>query len=320
MPLLDIRNLTVEFATATEPFRAVDGVDFAVDEGEVLAIVGESGSGKSVAMLAVMDLLPRTATITADRMTFAGHDLAHLDPRARRRIIGREMSMIFQEPVASLNPCFTVGFQIGEMLETHLGLDRAERRRRSIELLEEVGIPEPERRLSAFPHQLSGGMCQRVMIALALACSPRLLIADEPTTGLDVTTQAVIIDLMRNLADEHGMATIFISHDLGLAAETCQRIVVMHAGQVVETSPTGALFASPRHPYTRQLIRSTPGPDSDIETLATVPGGLPDLTRGDLPACRYAERCPVREPRCATERPPERRAAEGHLSHCWSEA
>ena len=215
MALLDVKNLTVEFATSSGAFRAVNSCDFTVSAGEVLAIVGEFGSGKSVAMLAVMGLLPWTATVTADRMTFDGKNLLGIAAAERRRIIGKDIAMIFQEPVASLNPCFTVGFQIEESLREHLGLARSERRARAVELLKAVGIPEPERRLRQYPHQLSGGMCQRVMIAIAIACKPKLLVADEPTTALDVTIQAQILDLLVALQKETGMALVLVTHDHG---------------------------------------------------------------------------------------------------------
>ncbi|MBU0860976.1 MAG: ABC transporter ATP-binding protein, partial [Alphaproteobacteria bacterium] len=226
MTLLRIRNLTVEFATASGAFRAVDSVDQDIGNGEILAIVGESGSGKSVSMLAVMGLLPWTAKITADEVSFDGQDLLNMDPRARRRIIGKDLAMIFQEPMSSLNPCFTVGWQIKEALRFHLKMDRKARHARAVELFEQVGIPDPEKRLSAFPHQLSGGMNQRVMIAMAIACKPKLLIADEPTTALDVTIQAQILDLLASLRDETGMGLVLITHDMGVVAETAERVSV----------------------------------------------------------------------------------------------
>src|SRR5215212_7802911 len=247
MALLQIYNLTGEFATAHGPFRAVDGVSFSLDKGEVLAIVGESGSGKSVAMLAVMGLLPWTAKVTADRLVFDGKDLLGLDDRARRAIIGKDITMIFQEPMSSLNPCFTVGFQLIESLQFHLAMSRKQARDRAIEILRDVGISAAERRMSAFPHQLSGGMNQRVMIAIAIACRPKLLIADEPTTALDVTIQAQILDLLLALQRETGMAMILITHDLGVIAEFAQRVVVMYAGRVVETAPVKDLFRKPVH-------------------------------------------------------------------------
>jgi dipeptide transport system ATP-binding protein len=256
--LLDIRNLTVSFDTAKGPFKAVDGVDITVAEREVLAIVGESGSGKSVSMLAVMGLLPNTATVTADQMTFDGRDLLGMDAAEKRKVIGRDISMIFQEPIASLNPCFTVGFQMAEVLRTHLGMSHAEARNRTVELFTQVGIPEPETRLSAYPHQMSGGQCQRVMIAMAIACNPRLLIADEPTTALDVTIQKQILDLLVSLQQTHGMGLIMITHDMGVVAETADRVVVQYRGRKMEEADVLTLFQSPKHNYTRALLAALP--------------------------------------------------------------
>ncbi|WP_082640305.1 MULTISPECIES: ABC transporter ATP-binding protein [Aureimonas] len=258
MSLLEIRNLTVSFDTASGPFKAVDGIDLHVDKGEVLAIVGESGSGKSVGMLATMGLLPKTATVTADRMLFDGRDMRAISGRERRQLIGRDISMIFQEPMASLNPCFTVGFQLTETLRFHLGLGRAERKRRAIELLEAVGIPDPASRLSVFPHQMSGGQCQRVMIAMAIACNPKLLIADEPTTALDVTIQKQILDLLVGLQREHAMGLIMITHDMGVVAETAHRVVVQYKGRKMEEADVLSLFEAPKHPYTRALLSALP--------------------------------------------------------------
>jgi dipeptide transport system ATP-binding protein len=289
LPLLEIRNLSVTFATAAGPFTAVDGIDLDVDAGDVVAIVGESGSGKSVAMLAVMGLLPNTATVTADRLRFGDEDLASLSPSRRRQVIGRDLAMIFQEPIASLNPCFTVGFQIGEPLKTHLGLDRKARRQRAIELLQEVGLPEPEKRLSAFPHQLSGGMSQRVMIAMALACKPKLLIADEPTTALDVTIQAQILDLLLQLQRDTGMGLVLITHDMGVVAETAQRVVVQYAGQQVERQDIRGLFARPHHPYTGALLAALPDRATG-NRLPAIRGVVPG--QGDRPSgCLYNPRC-----------------------------
>ena len=230
MSLLDIDTLTVEFGTARGPFRAVDQVNLTMEEGGVLGIVGESGSGKSVSMLALMGLIPFPGKVMAERLEFAGNDLMTLDRAKRREMTGKDMAMVFQEPLTSLNPCFTAGFQIMETLKTHAGGTRRERRERAIELLRQVGIPAPETRLSAFPHQLSGGMNQRVMIAMAIACNPRLLIADEPTTALDVTIQAQILDLLLELQRERNMALVLITHDMAVVAETAQRVVVMYAG------------------------------------------------------------------------------------------
>ena len=258
MPLLTIDNLVVEFETATGPFRAVDGVSLAVDAREVLAIVGESGSGKSVSMLAVMGLLPWTAKVTADRMEFAGRDLLTMSDAERRKIIGKEIAMIFQEPMSSLNPCFTVGFQIEEVLRFHLGMDRKARRERAIELLQAVGIPDPQQRLSSYPHQMSGGQCQRVMIAIAIACNPKLLIADEPTTALDVTIQKQILDLLVSLQAEHGMGLIMITHNMGVVAETADRVIVQYKGRKMEEADVLTLFENPKSNYTRALLSALP--------------------------------------------------------------
>ncbi|MER9402624.1 ABC transporter ATP-binding protein [Mesorhizobium caraganae] len=258
MALLNIRNLIVEFQTASGPFRAVDGVSLHVNEREVLAIVGESGSGKSVSMLAVMGLLPWTATVTADEMSFNGRDLLKMSPAERRKIVGKDMSMIFQEPMASLNPCFTVGFQIEEVLRFHMGMDKAQRRERAIELLTQVGIAEPAERLNSFPHQMSGGQCQRVMIAIAIACNPKLLIADEPTTALDVTIQKQILDLLVSLQVKYGMGLIMITHNMGVVAETADRVIVQYKGRKMEEADVLSLFESPKSNYTRALLSALP--------------------------------------------------------------
>ncbi|WP_114982503.1 ABC transporter ATP-binding protein [Brucella canis] len=256
--LLDIKNLTVSFDTSTGPFKAVDGIDITVNKGEVLAIVGESGSGKSVGMLAVMGLFPKTATVTADVMMFDGMDLRTLSDSQRRKIIGRDISMIFQEPVASLNPCFTVGYQLEEVLKQHMGMGASASRARAIELLELVGIRDAVERLKSFPHQMSGGQCQRVMIAIAIACNPKLLIADEPTTALDVTIQKQILDLLMRLQVEHGMGLIIITHDMGVVAETVDRVIVQYKGHKMEDADVLSLFSAPKHPYTRALLSALP--------------------------------------------------------------
>jgi len=258
MPLLEIRNLKVEFDTAKGAFKALDGVDYTVDAGEVLSIVGESGSGKSVAMLAVMGLLPETATITADVMEFEGRDLRTLSSRERRKVIGKDISMIFQEPIASLNPCFTIGFQLAETLKIHTDLNGPARKARVLELMRDVGIPDPEGRVNAFPHQMSGGQCQRVMIAMAIACSPKLLIADEPTTALDVTIQKQILDLLVQLQQESGMGLIMITHDMGVVAETADRVIVQYKGRKMEESDVLSLFENPQHAYTKALLSALP--------------------------------------------------------------
>ena len=258
MSLLEIKNLTVAFDTSVGLFKAVEGIDLHVDAREVLAIVGESGSGKSVEMLAVMGLLPPTATVTADRMTFDGKDMLTMSREQKRRIVGKDIAMIFQEPVASLNPCFTVGFQIEETLRFHLGMDKRTRRARAIELFEQVGIRDAEQRLSAFPHQMSGGQCQRVMIAMAIACNPKLLIADEPTTALDVTVQKQILDLLVGLQAAHGMGLIMITHNIGVVAETADRVIVQYRGHKMEESDVLTLFTAPKSGYTRALLSALP--------------------------------------------------------------
>ncbi|MFT5219081.1 MAG: dipeptide transport system ATP-binding protein [Planctomycetota bacterium] len=303
MSLLEIRNLSVEFQTVSGTFRAVDGVDLSVDEDNILAIVGESGSGKSVSMLAVMGLLPWTAKVSADRMEFAGLDLMTMSNRARRKIIGEDIAMIFQEPMSSLNPCFSVGYQIGETLKEHLGMNRNERRQRCIELLDLVGIPAPEERLKAFPHQLSGGMSQRVMIAMAIACNPKLLIADEPTTALDVTIQAQIIDLLVDLQNKQGMALVLITHDMGVVAETAKKVTVMYAGQQVEQQDVDDLFESPRHPYTHALLNALPERSLHLPRLPTIEGVVPGA--GDRPeGCLFSPRCKFVEDDCCASVPP----------------
>ncbi|WP_306755105.1 ABC transporter ATP-binding protein [Paracoccus actinidiae] len=258
MSLLTIRNLTVRFATATGSFTAVDGVDLSVDRSEVLAIVGESGSGKSVSMLAVMGLLPDTATVTADEMTYDGQNMLTMTDAERRKLIGREITMIFQEPVASLNPSFTVGFQIEEVLRLNLGLSGKAARNRALDLFRSVGIPQPEEKLKSYPHQMSGGQCQRVMIAIAIASNPRLLIADEPTTALDVTIQKQILDLLMKLQEDYGMGLILITHDMGVVAETADRVVVQYKGRKMEEAEVLDLFENPQSPYTRALLSALP--------------------------------------------------------------
>ncbi|MDV4167947.1 ABC transporter ATP-binding protein [Rhodovulum sp. FJ3] len=314
MSLLNIRNLSVDFQTSGGQFRAVDGVDVTVDQGDVLAIVGESGSGKSVSMLAMMGLLPWTATITADEMSFDGTDLRTLTPKDRRRVIGRDIAMIFQEPMSSLNPCFTVGFQIKEALRLHMGMDRATRHRRAIELMDLVGIPDPEARLRVFPFQLSGGMSQRVMIAMALACNPRLLIADEPTTALDVTIQAQILDLLRDLQAQTDLGLILITHDMGVVAENAHRVQVQYAGQKVEEQPVLGLFETPRHPYTQALLAALPE-RARGRRLPTIPGVVPgqfDRPKG----CLFSPRCAHATAQCRDAVPPVTDAAQG-FARCF---
>jgi dipeptide transport system ATP-binding protein len=300
MSLLEVRNLNVTFASSHGTLHAVDGLDLDIAPGEVLGIVGESGSGKSAAMLALLGLIPPPGHVTADVLRFDGLDLLQMRPRGRRRLIGRDIAMIFQEPMTSLNPCFTIGWQIGETLGVHLGLRRAARRERTIELLRQVGIPAPEERFSAYPHLLSGGMNQRAMIAMAIACNPRLLIADEPTTALDVTIQKQIMTLLFQLQRERGMALILITHDMAVVSDTAERVNVMYAGQVMEQRMTQTLLAKPAHPYTAALLDALPERAAADRRLATIPGvvpGVDDRPTGCLfaPRCRFAfERCAVR--------------------------
>jgi len=315
VPLLSVEGLSVEFRTRDGIVKALDRVGFEIRRGETVGVVGESGSGKSVTAFSIMRILDPAARITGGRAVFDGLDLLSATEREIEGRRGRHLSMIFQNPRTALNPIRQVGRQIGDVLLRHAGVSRGAVRSRAVELLAQVQIPDPERRYWAYPFELSGGMCQRVMIALALACSPSLLLADEPTTGLDVTTQAAIMDLIDDLARARRMATLLITHDLGLAAVHCERIVVMHAGHVVESAPTAALFANPRHPYTAKLIAATPKPGVSLDELAAIPGGLPDL-RGALPACRYSPRCERYAPFC-DEPLPLLVPASGHTVACW---
>ncbi len=301
MSLLEIRNLSVSFPTAHGVLHAVEGLDLDVSEGEVMGIVGEFGSGKSVAMLAVMGLIRPPGQFSADVLRFGETDLLHLSARARRGVVGKDMAMIFQEPMTSLNPCFTIGWQIGEALQVHLGLSRAAARARTIDLLRQVGIPAPEQRLSAFPHLLSGGMNQRAMIAMAIACNPRLLIADEPTTALDVTIQKQILDLLKDLQRQRGMGLVLITHDMGVIAQTAHRVQVMYAGQAMETRSAASLLNAPSHPYTSALLAALPEHANTQRRLATIPGVVPGVA--DRPGgCLFAPRCRYVFERCA-ERP-----------------
>ena len=314
MALLEIQDLHVEFPSQGASMRAVEGVNLSLDEGEVLGIVGESGSGKSVSMLALMGLIAWPGQVRASRLEFAGHDLLRLSPAERRKLTGKDVAMIFQDPSTSLNPCFSIGFQIMETLRLHLGLDRAAARHRATELLDMVGIPAASSRLKDFPHQLSGGMNQRVMIAMAIACNPRLLIADEPTTALDVTIQAQILDLLRSLQKERGMALVLITHNMGVVAEMAQRVAVMYAGQVLEERSAAALFDSPQHPYTTALLAAMPERSVGERRLATIPGVVPGLY--DRPAgCLFAPRCSIARAGVCDDRP-DLKACERGLVRC----
>jgi len=290
MPLLDIRDLHVEFPTQGGTLHAVDGVSLRLEQGEVLGIVGESGSGKSVTMMALMGLIGWPGRVRAQHLRFAGHDLLGISDKERRSLVGKDVAMIFQEPTTSLNPCFTIGWQLMETLRLHLNLDKREAKKRATELLEQVGIPAASTRLGAYPHQLSGGMNQRVMIAMAIACNPRLLIADEPTTALDVTIQAQILDLLRSLQKERGMGLVLITHNMGVVSEMAQRVAVMYAGQVMEESGVAELFAAPQHPYTAALLAALPERTAGEKRLATIAGVVPGVH--DRPAgCLFAPRC-----------------------------
>ena len=312
MPLLEIEDLHVDFPAQTGVLHAVDGVSLTLDEGEVLGIVGESGSGKSVTMLALMGLVAFPGRVEARRMRFAGRELPSLSDRERRKVIGKDVAMIFQDPTTSLNPCFTVGFQLTETLRLHLGLDHKAARHRAAELLEQVGIPAAASRLGDFPHQLSGGMNQRVMIAMAIACNPRLLIADEPTTALDVTLQAQILDLLRGLQKERGMALVLVTHNMGVVAEMARRVAVMYAGQVVEERGADALFADPQHPYTAALLAAMPERSTGETRLATIAGVVPGLY--DRPAgCLFAPRCTYATANACQTRPAMRPWQDGQV-------
>ena len=296
--LLEIRDLQVRFGG----FPAVDGLDLSVAPGEVLGIVGESGSGKSVSMMALMGLIDAPGQVRAERLQFQGQDLLTLAPAQRRRLMGREIAMVFQDALASLNPSYTVGYQLEEVLRLHLGLRGAAARQRALALLQQVEIPDAPKRLQAYPHELSGGMNQRVMIALAIACGPKLLIADEPTTALDVTIQAQIMDLLLRLQREQGMALVMITHDLAVVAEMAQRVAVMYAGQVVESGALPQVFDAPRHPYTAALLAAIPEHHRGARRLQALPGIVPGAL--DRPGgCLLAPRCPGAQPRCQSERP-----------------
>ncbi|QCB46186.1 oligopeptide/dipeptide ABC transporter ATP-binding protein [Hydrogenophaga sp. PAMC20947] len=302
MSLLEIQNLSVEFGAKDRGFRAVDTLDVQLDQGQVLGIVGESGSGKSVSMMAMMGLLAGQGRVNADKLVFDGKDLLTISDRARRQILGKDMAMIFQDPMTSLNPSFTVGFQLIEVLKQHMGLRGSAAKARAIELLEMVEISGAANRLDSYPHQFSGGMAQRVMIAIAIACNPKLLIADEPTTALDVTIQAQIMELLVQLQKAHNMALILITHDLAVVAEVAQRVAVMYAGQVVEQGEVSRMFTAPTHPYTRALLQSVPEHSRGASRLHTLPGIVPG--QHDRPAgCLLSPRCPRVQDRCRTERP-----------------
>jgi oligopeptide/dipeptide ABC transporter ATP-binding protein len=315
--LLEVRDLRTWFDGDGGTYRAVDGISFSLQAGRTLGIVGESGCGKSVTSLSIMGLVPMPpGRIAGGEILFEGVDLLKLDAEALRDLRGARMAMIFQEPMTSLNPAYTVGEQIVEGILRHQAIDRAAARARAIEMLRLVRIPAPEQRFDEYPHKLSGGMRQRAMIAMALACGPRLLIADEPTTALDVTIQAQILDLLRRLREETGTAIILITHDLGVIAELADDVVVMYAGQIVERAPVRRLFEAAQHPYTIGLLGAIPELDRRRARLATIEGTVPDLG-AELPGCRFAPRCPFAQPRCRSDAPSLREVEPGHEAACW---
>ncbi|MGJ3264441.1 MAG: ABC transporter ATP-binding protein [Salinarimonas sp.] len=315
-PILSVEDLAVGFAGPDgRRTRAVDGVSFSVAPGRTLGIVGESGCGKSVTSLAIMGLLPKAGTTVTGRVLFDGRDLIGESERTMRDLRGDRLAMIFQEPMTSLNPSYTIGDQIVEAIVRHRPVGKREAAERAVEMLARVRIPEPAARVHDYPHKLSGGMRQRVMIAMALACAPRLLIADEPTTALDVTIQAQILELMRALREETGTAVVLITHDLGVVAEVCDEVAVMYAGQVVERAPVEELFRFPQHPYTVGLLGSLPRFDGRRGRLAAIEGAVPDMARPPA-GCRFAARCPFRVARCETM-PPLAEIAPGRATRCW---
>ncbi|MCL4862213.1 MAG: ABC transporter ATP-binding protein [Caldilineaceae bacterium] len=314
--LLEVKGLKTYFYTEDGVVQAINGVDFRIRPGEIMGLVGESGSGKSVTSLSIMRLLPASGQIVEGEVHFAGRDLAHASEADLVKIRGNEIAMIFQQPTSCLNPVFRIGDQIAEVLIIHKNLSHAQAWQQAIELLRKVGIPSAERRVSAFPHEVSGGQAQRVMIAMALASQPKLLIADEPTTALDVTIQAQILDLMRNLRDETGAAILLITHDMGVIAEMCDSVAVMYAGQIVEYAAVETLFDNPLHPYTEGLLAAIPVLGEHKETLAVIPGSVPNLINLP-PGCKFAPRCPYARDLCTQEAPPLVEVEPGHQARCY---
>ncbi|MCL4408232.1 MAG: ABC transporter ATP-binding protein [Thermotogae bacterium] len=314
--LLEVKDLHTVFHTEDGTVEAVSGVNFEVYDGETLGIVGESGCGKSVTSLSIMRLLPKqTGEITKGEIIFKGKNILKLSDQEMRHVRGKEIAMIFQEPMTALNPVYTAGEQVAEMVELHLGMNKKDAYNYAVEMFKKVGIPMPEKRVYNYPHELSGGLRQRVMIAMALSCNPSLLIADEPTTALDVTIQAQVLDLMRNLLKEYNSSLIMITHDLGVVAEIAQRVAVMYAGQVVEYGNVITVFKNPSHPYTIGLMRAIPRPDVEVERLVSIEGNVPDLFH--MPkGCRFNNRCPYAIDKCM-EMPPLFEVEPGHFSRCW---
>ena len=315
-PILDVRGLKTYFYTEDGVVQAVNGVDFTIREGEVMGLVGESGSGKSVTSLSIMRLLAASGKIVAGEVRFKGRDLASLTEEEMVKIRGEQMSMIFQQPTSCLNPVFQIGAQVAEVLEIHHGLNREQAWKQAVEMFRKVGISDPERRAKSFPHEISGGQAQRVMIAMALACTPDLLIADEPTTALDVTIQAQILDLMRRLRTETGTAILLITHDMGVIAEMCDNVAVMYAGQIVEYTDVNTLFEEQLHPYTEGLLAAIPVLGEVRESLAVIPGSVPNLINLP-PGCKFAPRCPYVKEMCVQAVPPLVEVVPGHKVRCF---
>jgi len=313
--LLSVEGLRTQFETSAGTVRAVDGVSFAIERGEMLGLVGESGCGKSVTSLSIMRLVPPPGRITGGRVRLEGEELLDKDDEAMRRVRGARMAMVFQEPMTSLNPVFTIGDQVAAAVRAHAGVGRRAAWERAVEMLDHVQVPAPRERAREYPHQLSGGLRQRAMIALALAPGPQLLIADEPTTALDVTIQAQILDLLRRLQAERGMAVLLITHDLGVVAEVCHRVAIIYAGRIVEMAPVASIFGAPMHPYTRGLLRCLPHPSRFGQPLSSIDGAPPDLRRIGG-GCRFAPRCPYVRDSCRIEEPGLTERKPGHFVAC----
>lgn len=316
--LLEVKNIVTEFRTAGGRVSAVCDVSFSLQKGETLCIVGESGCGKSITSLSIMGLLPSNGEISKGEILFEGTPIHNLPAETMRKIRGNKISMIFQEPMTALNPVLTIGFQIREPLMIHHGLSKKEAAVKGIELLKQVGIPYPEKRMNQYPHELSGGMRQRVMIAIALSCNPGLLIADEPTTALDVTIQAQILDLINDLKEKYNMGVIMITHDMGVVAEVADRVMVMYAGKKVEEGKVEEIFDNPRHPYTVGLLKSVPNVDDPDFDLEPIPGSLPSLSE-QISGCRFHPRCNYAQDICRVQEPPEFKESNTHSVHCWLE-
>ncbi len=316
-PLLRVENLTVDIGAEAGGARILDGIGFELDAGQCIGIVGESGSGKSMTALSLLRLTPKAARFAAGRIDFEGRDILAMPPDALPQLRGRDIAMVFQEPMNSLNPVMRIGDQIAEAIMLHEGLDRSARRARVLDLLRLVGIPDPDSRISAYPHEFSGGQRQRVMIAMALACTPKLLIADEPTTALDVTIQAQILDLLKQLRRQRNMAIILVSHDLGVIADIAERVLVMYCGRIVESCDIATIFTRPAHPYTEGLLRSIPSSANDGKRLYQIPGTVPSPL--ERPAgCAFHDRCPKRLPICRTEKPPMQRLSDTQSVACFA--